>query len=205
MASSSISTAASIILPRHSSAIPLRLSRISACIHDAPRSSPCHNHSFIVTKSTRPSNSVSAPIGTATGTARAPVRSSIIFTQLKKSAPILSILFTKTIRGTLYLSAWRQTVSVCGSTPALASKTHTAPSRTAKDRSTSIVKSTCPGVSIILRRCLGVSAFSPSSVRSQNVVVAAEVIVIPRSCSCSIQSMVAAPSCTSPILCDFPV
>ena len=31
-------------------------------------------------------------------------------------------------------------------------------------------------------------------------VVAAEVMVIPRSCSCSIQSMVAAPSCTSPIL-----
>jgi hypothetical protein len=31
-------------------------------------------------------------------------------------------------------------------------------------------------------------------------VVAAEVIVIPRSCSCSIQSMVAAPSWTSPIL-----
>ena len=48
-------------------------------------------------------------------------------------------------------------------------------------------------------------ASSPSSVRSQNVVVAAEVIVIPRSCSCSIQSMVAAPSWTSPILCDFPV
>jgi hypothetical protein len=31
-------------------------------------------------------------------------------------------------------------------------------------------------------------------------VVAADVIVMPRSCSCSIQSMVAAPSCTSPIL-----
>ena len=32
------------------------------------------------------------------------------------------------------------------------------------------------------------------------LVVAAEVIVMPRSCSCSIQSMVAAPSCTSPSL-----
>ena len=31
-------------------------------------------------------------------------------------------------------------------------------------------------------------------------VVAAEVIVIPRSCSCSIQSITAAPSWTSPIL-----
>ena len=46
---------------------------------------------------------------------------------------------------------------------------------------------------------------SPSSVRNQKVVVAAEVMVIPRSCSCSIQSMVAAPSWTSPILWDLPV
>jgi hypothetical protein len=34
----------------------------------------------------------------------------------------------------------------------------------------------------------------------QKQVVAALVIVIPRSCSCSIQSMVAVPSWTSPIL-----
>jgi hypothetical protein len=34
----------------------------------------------------------------------------------------------------------------------------------------------------------------------QKQVVAAEVMVIPRYCSCSIQSIVAAPSCTSPIL-----
>ena len=34
----------------------------------------------------------------------------------------------------------------------------------------------------------------------QKQVVAADVIVMPRSCSCSIQSIVAAPSCTSPIL-----
>jgi hypothetical protein len=41
--------------------------------------------------------------------------------------------------------------------------------------------------------------------RCQKVVVAADVMVMPRSCSCSIQSMVAAPSCTSPILWDLPV
>ena len=35
--------------------------------------------------------------------------------------------------------------------------------------------------------------------------VAAEVIVIPRSCSCSIQSITAAPSWTSPILWVRPV
>ena len=39
----------------------------------------------------------------------------------------------------------------------------------------------------------------------QKQVVAADVIVMPRSCSCSIQSMVAAPSCTSPILWFTPV
>ncbi|MCY1247638.1 hypothetical protein D9M72_609870 [compost metagenome] len=39
----------------------------------------------------------------------------------------------------------------------------------------------------------------------QNAVVAAEVMVIPRSCSWAIQSMVAAPSCTSPILWLTPV
>jgi hypothetical protein len=39
----------------------------------------------------------------------------------------------------------------------------------------------------------------------QKQVVAADVIVMPRSCSCSIQSIVAAPSWTSPILWDFPV
>ena len=39
----------------------------------------------------------------------------------------------------------------------------------------------------------------------QIAVVAAEVIVMPRSCSCSMKSMVAAPSCTSPILWLLPV
>ena len=92
-------------------------------------------------------------------------------------------------RGTLYLSACRHTVSVWGSTPATPSKTATAPSSTRRDRSTSTVKSTWPGVSMMLMRW-----------SSQKQLVAAEVMVIPRSCSCSIQSIVAAPSWTSPIL-----
>ena len=56
-------------------------------------------------------------------------------------------------------------------------------------RSTSTVKSTWPGVSMRLIWWF-----------FQKVVVAADVIVMPRSCSCSIQSIVAAPSWTSPIL-----
>ena len=76
------------------------------------------------------------------------------FRHWKKSAPILSILLAKTMRGTLYLSPWRQTVSVCGSTPWLESSTTTAPSSTRSERSTSMVKSTWPGVSMMLRRLL---------------------------------------------------
>ncbi len=71
-----------------------------------------------------------------------------------------------------------------------------APSSTRMLRSTSIVKSTWPGVSMMLKRCSGNSW----SIPFQKQVVAADVIVMPRSCSCSIQSIVAAPSCTSPIL-----
>jgi hypothetical protein len=100
------------------------------------------------------------------------------------------------MRGTLYLSAWRQTVSDCGSTPATR-RTRTAPSSTRSERSTSMVKSTWPG------RVDDVDAVLAVSFQKQ--VVAADVIVMPRSCSCSIQSMVAAPSCTSPILWLLPV
>ena len=112
----------------------------------------------------------------------------------RKSAPTRSILLMNAIRGTRYLSAWRQTVSDCGSTPATESNTATAPSSTRSERSTSTVKSTWPGVSMMLTRW-----------SCQYAVVAADVIVMPRSCSCSIQSMTAAPSWTSPILWVRPV
>ena len=115
--------------------------------------------------------------------------STIMPTTLKKSAPTRSILFTNAILGTWYLLACLQTVSVWGSTPPTEQNTATAPSRTRSDRSTSMVKSTWPGVSIILMR----TSF-------QEQVVAAEVMVMPLSFSCSIQSMMAVPSWTSPIL-----
>ena len=63
----------------------------------------------------------------------------------QKLAPVRSILLTKQMRGTPYLSAWRHTVSDCGSTPATQSNTQTAPSSTRSERSTSMVKSTWPG------------------------------------------------------------
>ncbi len=116
-------------------------------------------------------------------------RACIVSTACRKLAPVRSILLMKAIRGTRYRSACRQTVSDWGWTPATASNTATAPSRTRSERSTSAVKSTWPGVSMMLTRW-----------SFQKQVVAAEVMVIPRSCSCSIQSMVAVPSWTSPIL-----
>ena len=69
---------------------------------------------------------------------------------LAKLAPTTSILLTNTSRGTSYLSACRQTVSDCASTPFWASKTTTRRRARAGLRSTSAVKSTWPGVSIRL-------------------------------------------------------
>ena len=53
-----------------------------------------------------------APIGKTTGKGLAPNLSFIISNTLKKSAPVRSILLTNAIRGTLYLSACLQTVSL---------------------------------------------------------------------------------------------
>src|SRR6218665_2321145 len=51
----------------------------------------------------------------------------------------------KQIRGTLYLSACRHTVSDCGSTPSLPSNTATAPPSPRRERSTPTGESKCPG------------------------------------------------------------
>ncbi len=141
-----------------------------------------------------PANLSSAPMGSWMATGFEPSLRSICSRDIRKLAPTRSILLTKQMRGTRYLSACRQTVSDCGSTPATASNTATAPSSTRSDRSTSAVKSTWPGVSMMLIRW-----------SRQIQVVAADVIVMPRSCSCSIQSMTAVPSWTSPILYVIPV
>ena len=104
------------------------------------------------TRSMIPRKSDSAPIGSWIGTGCAPRRSIIVCTPCSKSAPMRSILLMKAMRGTWYLSAWRQTVSDCGSTPATESNSAIAPSSTRSERSTSTVKSTWPGVSMMLIR-----------------------------------------------------
>ena len=191
--SSSWSATASIIAALNSSACSFISSGISVSTMCSPNLSSCM-YAFIFIRSTIPWKLSSAPTGNWIGTAFA---FSLFFncsTQSMKFAPVISILFTYTILGTLYLSACLQTVSVCGWTPPLAANTVTAPSRTFRDLWTSTVKSTCPGVSIMF-----ILLFF------QKHVVHADVIVIPLSCSCAIQSIVAAPSWTSPILCVFPV
>ena len=101
-------------------------------------------------------------------------------------APVRSILLMNAIRGTAYRFIWRSTVIDCDCTPATAQSTSTAPSSTRSDRSTSTVKSTWPGVSMML-----------IFLSSQWTVVAAEVIVIPRSFSSSMWSITAPSPLTS--------
>ncbi len=178
-------------LARHASASATRSSGTSVIVHSSPfsPSASAHTRPFMLMRSTTPRKWPSAPMGTCTTATLACNRSSMESTAAKKSAPMRSILLMKQMRGTPYLLAWRHTVSDWGSTPETASNTATAPSSTRSDRSTSTVKSTWPGVSMMLM------------VWSRHrQVVAAEVMVIPRSCSWTIQSMVAAPSWTSPIL-----
>src|SRR3989338_6228245 len=99
----------------------------------------------------------------------------------------------KQILGTLYLSACRQPVSDCGSTPLTPSNTTTAPSTTRRDLSTSTVQSPCPGVSIKFILCShSLSPLADVGVQKQGV--AAAVMVMPLSLSCSIQSITASPS-----------
>ena len=150
----------------------------------------------------------SLPSGIRIGQTLAPSLVRMLSTAASKSAPVRSILLTKAMRGTLYLVAWRQTVSDCGCTPATPQNTAMAPSSTRSERSTSAVKSTWPGVSMMLTRWLMFSnslKMSFSGFCNQAQVVAAEVMVMPRSRSCSIQSVTVVPSCTSPILWIMPV
>ena len=126
-----------------------RSSGMATVSHSVPSSST-QTRAFISTRSTMPRNSASLPIGSCRATGLAPRRSTIISTPRKKSAPMRSILLMKAMRGMPYLSAWRHTVSDCGSTPPTEQNRAMAPSRTRRLRSTSTVKSTWPGVSMML-------------------------------------------------------
>ena len=132
---------------------PARSAGMSATSHLAPSSSSSQTRAFIVDQvddalevalgADRELDDGGGGVEAVLDACRAAV---------KKSAPMRSILLMKQMRGTPYLLAWRHTVSVCGSTPATPSNTATAPSSTRSERSTSTVKSTWPGVSMMLIR-----------------------------------------------------
>ncbi len=156
--------------------------------------SPDQRTSCWPTRSITPVSTPSSNSGRLIASGFAPSRSPTSRTQRAKSAPGRSSLLTNTSRGTPWRSACRHTVSVCGSTPATPSSTTTAPSRTRSDRSTSIVKSTWPGVSIRWMRW-----------SCQSQVTAAARIVMPLRFSMGWLSVRAVPSWTSPIVWMRPV
>ncbi len=127
-------------------------SETSLTSKSVPRMSRPQSISFRSTRSMTPRKPSSRPIGTWIGRGLAATRVRSSATALSGSAPTRSILLMYTILGTLYLSACLQTVSDWGSTPPTPHKIAIAPSRTLRERSTSAVKSTCPGVSMILIR-----------------------------------------------------
>ena len=134
--------------------------------------------------------SPSAPIGSCSTSGVESRRSTIMSTQRKKSAPVRSSLLTKQRRGTEYLLACRHTVIGL----------RLDAGDTVEDRDSAVEDA---------QRSLDLDGEVDVAGRVDDVdlvwsfhqqVVAADVIVMPRSCSCSIQSIVAAPSWTSPIL-----
>src|SRR3546814_8714619 len=136
------SAAASTMNERASAAFSASSAGISPYSNTVPWDAVSQWMRFILTRSMTPSKPSSAPTGTCIGTAYAPRRERSCPTTLSKLAPVRSILLTNARRGTLYLLAWRHTVSDCGCTPPTAHSTNTAPSSTRSERSTSIVKST---------------------------------------------------------------
>jgi len=101
----------SIIFSLYSTARSSSSAGISVTLNVAPRDSSSQIIAFISTRSITPVNVSSLPIGSCIGKGFALRRSLIMETPRKKSAPTLSILLTKAILGTRYLSACLQTVS----------------------------------------------------------------------------------------------
>ena len=123
------------------------------------------------------------PIGTAAGVSNRAMSAS----SSSYRAPTRSILFTNRQVGMRSRVSVRISRRVCTWTPSTAEITSTAPSSTDSARSTSAMKSECPGVSIRL------TVRSPSSNDTT-----AERIVMPRLRSRSIESVWVFPSSTRP-------
>mmetsp|Transcript_17679 Transcript_17679/g.50500 ORF Transcript_17679/g.50500 Transcript_17679/m.50500 type:complete len:215 (-) Transcript_17679:3705-4349(-) len=141
---------------------------------------PLKVYATLLTKSTTPSWFSDRPIGIWTAQACKAICSRNWSTTLSGFAPARSSLLTKATLGTSYRFICRSTVNDCDWTPETPHNTRTPPSKTLKARSTSIVKSTCPGVSMML------IWFS-----FQEQWVAADCMVMPFSLSKSMESIFA--------------
>ena len=135
-----------------------------------------------------PAKVASAPIGSCIGTAFACRRSCIMSTTRKKSAPMMSILLTYAMRGTLIFRRLTPYGFGLGLDAALGAENGNRTVQHAQgalylDREVHVAGGV-NNVDLI--------------VRFHSQVVAADVMVMPRSCSCAIQSIVAAPSWVSP-------
>ncbi len=101
MISSSFSATVSTSLPRHSSAASVCVAGMSTMSYISPLvASADQTNAFIVTRSTTPWKSASAPMGSCMTIGTAPRRSLIMSTQRWNSAPVRSSLLTKQMRGT---------------------------------------------------------------------------------------------------------
>ncbi len=115
-------------------------------------------------------------------------RSSVLSTTISQRASGLSILFTTTITFNFLSSAFFKTNRVWGMGPSCASTSKRHPSAIVNIRSTSPPKSACPGVSMIL-----------ILVSFHWIAAFLEKIVMPRSRSSSLESMIS--SCSAISLC----
>ncbi len=102
---SSVSAMTSINCSRKASAFFSRLAGTSSTEYSAPMVSSCQRIAFISIRSMTPLKPASAPMGICSATGRAPSRLRMVSRTCSKSAPFLSILFTKQMRGTLILVA----------------------------------------------------------------------------------------------------
>jgi len=162
-------------------------------VNDSDEARPCASKRNRLRSMTSRSSPASDE-GTIAAHGRTPRRSRRERRHMSKSAPGLSILFTKTSDATPCRSAWRKTVSDWHSTPSPPSSTKIAPSSTRRLRSTSMPKSTWPGVSTIWTRW-------PFHMTE----VAAALIVILCLISSGSKSSVVSPWWTSPFLWMRPV
>ena len=147
--SSSASATASMRATRAASTVGARASGTGPSATVSPRG-PSNDSATRRTRSTTPACSASSPIGTTTGAAFSLSLARRAATTRAGSAPGRSSLLINASRGTPYRRICRSTVTLWLCTPPTPHKTNTAPSSTRRARSTSMVKSTWPGVSMML-------------------------------------------------------